>query len=611
MKAVALAALLYPVVSLAAEQPRDFAYGVPIQIEGHEALYEVDIPAALYRGVMRRDLGDVRVFNAEGELVPFATEPARERASQRPDPVAVPFFPVYGGQSLPLEAVQLRVDKASGATVVNVTADPHKPMGKRRLLAYLIDAGATARPYELLQLDWRQQTSSFAINVRLDASDDLKSWSTVVARAPLMRVDYAGQRLEQRTIEFAPRTSKYLRLSVSDARSDLDTQTDAQLELTAASLRAGGIALETPRNWMEVHASAGDNAGEYRFDFGGPYPVDRVRIGLIQDNAIATAELLVRPTSADPWRSLASTVVYRLTRDGHQVVSPELAVSAHSERYWLLRVDQRGGGLGTGMPILYAGWVPQRIVFAARGNARAPHPPPMPSRPSCRAGVMMHDHSCRRRRHCLSACSGDRRRCNVRASARSGRCGSRCWSGLQCWAGWPGGSPGSCRHPLQRRGPGNEEGSAWILSTVQGHVPTPVEGRGQRVPGKRCAVAARGEIAHYAQHCQLIHVVDRLWSVFVGEQTDEMLIERARPRDRLSTHGFGHHRCGCHGDAAARALECRFANHLAVQVHIHREAIATQRVHALRLSICALDRPEVAGVLDVIEDHLVVQCAAL
>ena len=369
MKAVALAALLYPVVSLAAEQPRDFAYGVPIQIEGHEALYEVDIPAALYRGVMRRDLGDVRVFNAEGELVPFATEPARERASQRPDPVAVPFFPVYGGQSLPLEAVQLRVDKASGATVVNVTADPHKPMGKRRLLAYLIDAGATARPYELLQLDWRQQTSSFAINVRLDASDDLKSWSTVVARAPLMRVDYAGQRLEQRTIEFAPRTSKYLRLSVSDARSDLDTQTDAQLELTAASLRAGGIALETPRNWMEVHASAGDNAGEYRFDFGGPYPVDRVRIGLIQDNAIATAELLVRPTSADPWRSLASTVVYRLTRDGHQVVSPELAVSAHSERYWLLRVDQRGGGLGTGMPILYAGWVPQRIVFAARGNA--------------------------------------------------------------------------------------------------------------------------------------------------------------------------------------------------------------------------------------------------
>ena len=44
-------------------------------------------------------------------------------------------------------------------------------------------------------------------------------------------------------------------------------------------------------------------------------------------------------------------------------------MGAHSERFWLLRVDQRGGGLGTSTPTLYAGWVPQKIVFAARGNA--------------------------------------------------------------------------------------------------------------------------------------------------------------------------------------------------------------------------------------------------
>ena len=369
MRAVMFAALLCPALSLATERPQDFAYGTPIQIEGQEALYEVDMPAAVYRGVMRRDLGDVRVFNAEGELVPFATEPMRARKSQLPEPVAVRFFPVYGAQSLPLDSVQLKVDKTSGATVVSVAADPHKPSGKRRLLAYLIDAGAPSRPYEVLQLDWRQTTPSFAINVRLDASDDLKSWSTVVARAPLVRVDYAGQRLEQRAIEFAPRTSKYLRLSISDTRSDQDTQTDTQLDLTGASLRAGEVALETPRNWMEVHASAGDNAGEYRFDLGGPYPVDRIRIGLVQDNTIAAAELLVRATPAEQWRSIAHTVVYRLTRDGHQVVSAELAVPALSERYWLLRVDQRGGGLGTSMPTLYAGWVPQKIVFAARGEA--------------------------------------------------------------------------------------------------------------------------------------------------------------------------------------------------------------------------------------------------
>lgn len=369
MKALLLAALLWSAASLAAERPQDFAYGAPIQIDGHEAWYEVELPASVYRGVMRRDLGDVRVFNAEGELVPFAAEPPKSRKSQLPAPVTVRFFPIYANQRQPLDAVQLKVEKASGATVVSVASDPHKPSGPRAVVAYLIDAGVHTRPYEVLQLDWRQKTPSFAVNVRVDASDDLKSWSTVVARAPLVRVDYAGQRLEQRAIEFAPRTSRYLRVSMSDTRSDRDGDTDAQLELTAASLRAGEVALETPRSWMEVHANTGDNAGEYRFDLGGPYPVDRVRIGLVQDNTIASAELLVRATLSDPWRSIARTVVYRLTRDGHAVVSPELAVPALSERYWLLRVDQRGGGLGTSMPTLYAGWIAQKIVFAARGNA--------------------------------------------------------------------------------------------------------------------------------------------------------------------------------------------------------------------------------------------------
>ena len=115
MKAAACMALLAPLLAVAAEHPQDFAYGVPIQIDGQEALYEVDIPSALYRGVMRRDLGDVRVFNAQGELVPFAIEPARELRSQIPPAVPVRFFPVYGNRSQPLDAVQLKVEKGSGA----------------------------------------------------------------------------------------------------------------------------------------------------------------------------------------------------------------------------------------------------------------------------------------------------------------------------------------------------------------------------------------------------------------------------------------------------------------------------------------------------------------
>jgi hypothetical protein len=50
------------------------------------------------------------------------------------------------------------------------------------------------------------------------------------------------------------------------------------------------------------------------------------------------------------------------------VTSPEILLASGGERYWLLRVDQKGGGVGTGVPAIEIGWVPQMLIFAARGN---------------------------------------------------------------------------------------------------------------------------------------------------------------------------------------------------------------------------------------------------
>ena len=364
-----LGMLLVPTLCLAAETPGDFAFGVPIEIDGKQALYEIEVPASVYQGVTRRDLGDVRVFNADGEPVPFALEPRPAQHSEQSQPVAVPYYPVHGEQAADLESLQLRVEKGGKGTVVNVTtAGGDKPVHKRRLLAYLLDMSALERPYQALELEWRQDTASFAINLRVEASDDLKSWSTLVSQAPLVRVDYGGQRLEQRTIEFQPRQAKYLRLSWPLPGDTAGSKSDRPIELTRVLARTGEIFLEPERAWRDVQANPGDKPGEYLFDLGGPFPVERIHLGLPQNNTVARVELSSRSDPRQPWRLLTSTVVYRLTQQGQQVASPDLAVAANADRYWLLRVDQKGGGLGSGTPKLSVGWVPQKLVFAARGN---------------------------------------------------------------------------------------------------------------------------------------------------------------------------------------------------------------------------------------------------
>lgn len=363
-----LGLLLLPTLALAAETPGDFAFGVSIESDGKQALYEIVVPASVYQGVARRDLGDMRVFNADGEPVPFAIEPRPVQQTEKSQPVAVPYFPLHGEQATDLESLQLRVEKGGRGTVVNVKTDGgDKPATKRRLLAYLLDMSALERPYEALELDWRQDTSSFAANLRVESSDDLKSWSTLVSQAPLVRVDYGGQRLEQRTIEFQPRHAKYLRLSWP-AAGEPGSKTDQPIQLTRVLARTGEIFLEPDRAWRDVQASPGEKPGEYQFDVGGPFPVERIHLGLPQNNTVARIDLSSRSDPRQPWHLVTSTVVYRLTQNGQQVASPDVAVAGNADRYWLLRVDQKGGGLGSGTPKLSIAWVPQKLVFAARGN---------------------------------------------------------------------------------------------------------------------------------------------------------------------------------------------------------------------------------------------------
>ena len=59
---------------------------------------------------------------------------------------------------------------------------------------------------------------------------------------------------------------------------------------------------------------------------------------------------------------------YRLTRGNSEFVSDDIPVRSNAERYWLVRVDPKGGGAGAGELRLDIGWVPQEVVFAARGR---------------------------------------------------------------------------------------------------------------------------------------------------------------------------------------------------------------------------------------------------
>jgi hypothetical protein len=362
MKIAILAAVLASLSAagaLGAESPSSFAYGAPIRADATQALYRLELPRALYRGVVRRDLGDLRVFNGAGEVVPHAFHPRTGSETQKRDPVALRFFPLHGEEPKQLDGLSLRVERRPSGTIIKLDERAGAP-GSKKLLAYLVDASELQVPVRALDLEV-SSAAAYTANVSVESSDDLSAWRMVAAGAPLMSLQHEGAKLEQRRIEFAPRKPKYFRISWSGMPPGAS--------LLALRAEPGDARVDAARQWEPVAGRAiADKPGDYAIDTQGQFPADRVRFELPQPNTVVQVQILSRARGDAPWRPVTNALAYRLRRDGIEVSSPDVSIGENADRHWLLRVDQKGGGLGAGEPKLLLGWLPHEIVWVARGN---------------------------------------------------------------------------------------------------------------------------------------------------------------------------------------------------------------------------------------------------
>ena len=346
-------------------KPEQFAYGMEIRSDGNAGIYRLNLPLAVYQQTQFKDLRDLRVFNADGEVVPYVVTRASGSVSVAENPIELPRFPVSASNDAKLGELDLQIRRANDGTVINVTTRDANPI-KPKLVGYLLDASKVAPAIKALELDWDDTTDNYSGAVTVESSDDLKIWQTLVQDAPLAHMTFAGNRLEQRRVEFPATTVIYLRLSWPGTQAG-ESAPPPLKRITA--ILADRVS-DTARSWTEVTGKpVAGKAGDYEFDTGGRLPIDRVRVALPQANTLALAELFARDKIDAPWRSTGALTLYRVTQNGRALNTPIVSLARDSNRYWLLRVSQAGGGLGQGAPALNFGWLPDELLFVARGRA--------------------------------------------------------------------------------------------------------------------------------------------------------------------------------------------------------------------------------------------------
>ena len=360
MRSLSFAALLC--ASAAFAQPvakLEFARSAELALEGKGAIYALDLPVEVYKGLERRDLGDLRVQNAAAETVPHAL--VRPASSERKPAasLALPYFPVLGAAGKPVEDMTLRVERRPDGAVKAIVSTGERSAAPRRTVAYVVDASAAKSALRELRFDWQPESDSTSLELRIEASDDLRSWRSV-GSGVLIRLKHGDAVLDRSTIQFTSTRADYFRIS---------WRSQEPWKLTGITAIPVDAVAESPRTWLRVQATSGPKPGEYVFELPTSLPVDRLRFELPQENTVASSVLVAQPRIGAPERTITSSVLYRMEHSGQKLVNPDLEIPPTAEPRWVLRVDSRGGGLGSGVPVLHAGYVPHRLVFVARGEA--------------------------------------------------------------------------------------------------------------------------------------------------------------------------------------------------------------------------------------------------
>lgn len=365
LRALILTAGLVPaLVGAQAAKPvseKQFQWNQPVLIQGGEAIYRFDLPEPAYTGMLRKDLGDLRIFNGSGEPVPFAL--LRYQAPPVVDTraIALPHFPLHGLARDGSERLELDVRRQSDGSLIALSLASGKPQQPTRLSGYVLDASGVKQAMAGLLLDWQVPAEGTVASVAVDASDDLQTWRSITPRAQLVDLSLGDTRLTHKRIALNGLNAKYLRLRWSTDQEPL------ALERISAEIVERNAPPET-LHWSRPAVRAGSQPGEYLFESAG-LPVQALRFSLPQPNTVAPLRLFRRDSDKETWNELANTVAFRLSRKGREAISPDIAVARDRERYWRVLVNQRGGGMGSALPGVELGWVAQQAVFVARGPA--------------------------------------------------------------------------------------------------------------------------------------------------------------------------------------------------------------------------------------------------
>lgn len=369
--ALLLAALVSASVG-AAEAPSaaEFAWRGMLAVPAGASMARVSLPADAMLRLQSRDARDIRVFNAKGETVAFAlAAPAGAQPGPAPQTRSYPAYPLFTaarGQRPARGSVQVLINQGVSRDSVWVRLEKGGSQTDAadslttRLPSVLFDTRAEKQSISALDLQ-AELPPNVLVQLALASSADLAHWTPVALQGPLFRFDGTGAPVNH-TLELAralPLEGRYLRLS-------WEAQAGVQIHGFTGRVAQDLLPPTRVRAPLPAGIPDGPSASNWPLDFATPLAA--LHLSAAQDNTLVPVRVLGRDDTAQPWRPLATGVVYRLGPAGQAGSNPALALGGAS-LHWLRVEASHGMTLPSPPWQASVEFEPIQLIFLASGPA--------------------------------------------------------------------------------------------------------------------------------------------------------------------------------------------------------------------------------------------------
>jgi len=339
----------------------EYARGFELITEQQSAIYKIVLPESVYNTVSRKDFSDIRIFNSNNEPVPHVIRQSKIKTETKTESIELPYFPIPT-EDINLTSSALDITVTSEGKVVRIqTEGGTRGLNQDTVKHYLIDVSHINTSIDSLDFKLNGLESGYAKVFRLDYSNDLNQWLSLVGQATLTELKYGQYALKNTRVKLPHKNIKYIRFTWL---SEVDT-----LAITSVKANFKDEYQSENQYWSTSRLiDKNINEASYEFDTGGIFNIEQIDIDLPEDNTLVDVIIESRAVDNSPWKKRYSGVFYKLYFEELELTGKPVTVSSTKDRYWRIKL-QSTDGIGNIEPVFKYAWRPNHLYFLARGNA--------------------------------------------------------------------------------------------------------------------------------------------------------------------------------------------------------------------------------------------------